>query len=154
MRANFKLLPLWSLTKKRPFELLFPLIFSVVTIITLEVSSMSRGRSLELRESQKSTNLFSFKTFYTTLCSLKPLLPNNMHEPLSIIFCKISLVFWHASNRTSNKVIRYSKPIFVLCWNLFLKGNKFFVFFFKINLPLKKRSLCLKKMFVTPSHCV
>ena len=37
------------------------------------------------------------------------------------------------------------KPIFLLCWNLFFKGNQIFKFFLKINLPLKKRVQCLKK---------
>ena len=40
---------------------------------------------------------------------------------------------------------RYSKPIFLLCWNSFLKGNQIFWFFLKTNLQPKKRSLCLKK---------
>ena len=33
---------------------------------------------------------------------------------------------------------RYCKPIFLLCWNLFLKENQIFQIFLKINLPLKK----------------
>ena len=47
--------------------------------------------------------------------------------------------------------IRYSKPIFLLCWNLFLKGNQIFRFFLNINLLLKKKITVFKKSF---SHWV
>ena len=47
--------------------------------------------------------------------------------------------------------MRHSKSIFLLCWNLILKGNHIFWFFLKINLPLKKYH-CLKKKWL--SHWV
>ena len=48
-----------------------------------------------------------------------------------------------------------SKPIFLLCWNLFLKGNKIFRFFLKKKIYRKKKNHCVKKNIChTESLCL
>ena len=51
-------------------------------------------------------------------------------------------------------VWNFSKPIFLLYWNLFLKGNQIFNFFSKNKFTAKKRSLCLKYVCHTESLCL